>query len=257
MKRFLMTVFLLLLAVLGGLRFIDFVKNTDLQTGFITQGSITMRYGFLAGGAVVCMLVLLFKRKSLSSKNLGQGGLIFTCGLGILCEILGVFFVLQGLFAKSIGFVALQGILFVVLGLWCLYASAYALKAKCPPKNGAIIAALGGCAFYLTVLERFLTSPSSLHRIWPVIDILSMIASLLFYTYICAAIYTRHSDRLPLKRLCFFGLLTFYFSTCMQMPCAIYLFSKNAILFNDFAICILLGLFGVAGAVTSLQTLAD
>lgn len=257
MKRFLMAGLLLLLALLGGLRFIDFVKNTDLQTGFIMQGSVYLRYAFLAGGVALCTLVLLFKRKSLSSKNFGQAGLVFICVLGTLCEILGVFFTLQGVFAAKIGFALFQGILLIVMGAWCLYAASYAIKAKCAPKNGAIIAALGGCALYLLVLERFLTSPSSLHRIWPVIDILSLIVSLLFYTYVCVAIYTRSKTKLPLKRLCFFGLLAFCFSTCMQMPCAVYLFSKNAILLNDFAICIVLGLFGIVGAITAQQAITD
>lgn len=257
MKRFLMAILLLLLAVLGGLRFIDFVQNTDLQTGFIVQGSVLTRYALLAVGVIVCAVALLYKRKSLSPVNLGQSGLVFTSVLGIMCEIFGVFLVLQGAFARAISFTLFQGIAFICLGAWCLYTCAYTIKAKCPPKHGALIAVIGGIAFYLTVLERFLTSPSSLHRIWPVIDVLSMVASLQLYTYICVAIYNRPNSKLPLKRLCFFGLLTFYFSTCMQLPCAVYLISKNIIMMNDFVLCVIFGIFGIVGAITAQQALAD
>lgn len=251
MKRFLMCILLIVFAIIGGARFVDFVKFTDIATGFVTVGSVWLRYGILAAGVILCFIPLFFNKTSFNSANLAHIGTPACVIIGGAVSMYGFFTILTMVFVKLEYLKLIQGILYVLLGAWCIYSSVYASKTNSSSPKGAIIAFLGGAAIYITALERFLKQPSSLYRLWPVLDILSVIASLLFFTTIFKVVYTKY-EYTP-KRLCSFGLLSFFISTCLQAPCAVYLFLNKALSLNNLLLCIIFGIFGIVGAISALE----
>lgn len=263
----------------GAARAMDLVANTDRATGFLRVGSVVPRYGLL----LLCLLWILRAAHAVpacppdghppraAAWLRGTKPLLLLLAAGSLlygyCALLGrlpsTANALGGrhamenplrrmLWQISEGACAA---LFVLFGLWCLLL---VLKDRLPAARGKqmfLLGILGSMAFYADTILQFLRRPSSLYRIFPIVEILSALSALLFVVALLRALYLPAAP-LAARALCRGGLLAFLSCTCLALPQAVWQVAVGDEPIGALLLPAVLGCVGLWGAVCALRAAA-
>ncbi len=223
MKRKLPTILILLVMLLvGGMYWIDLSYYTD-ATGFVTRGPLWVRYAVLALPVLMCLLGL---------RTVGPCGIaVFRVpgkALGGVFAFAGIMGIVYGCtriitaISPMMAFELVLGAFVVWYGAWMLLAARQIAGQKVPsPTNSAILGVLAAMPYCLITIQRVLVSPSSLYRVGPLIRSVAPMIALLWFVMLLRSLYVA----LPRRRvrwLYFLGVCTFLFSTCLELPLAVY-----------------------------------
>ncbi len=220
----------LLLVGLGAafLRWVDLVNFTDLETGFVTAGSVWWRYGALAFLVLLAFLASLMtsrRPKALEAGGAVSGVILFVlAGLVAMQNAASIFVSLQlevllaGESGASAWFASLElatvGIdcLGLVTAVW-LFTLAFSMFQTTYrlPAGGIALAILGNFYFYAILIQRFAANQSSFYRIDPTLSVFAGAAMLWFATVLLRAIY--YPECAVGRKLYFAGMSCFYLCT--------------------------------------------
>jgi len=242
--------FLLLAA--GGLagvaRWLDLVNFTDLQTGFVTAGSVWLRYGVLA--ALVVLAALAGRMAAARPARLESRCLWLAMPAFLGCA---AFAVTGGLYlAGGKGF--FDPLLCLLTALWLVVLGiGWAHKGGEAPALGVGGAIAGTALFFVLTLQRFVQNYSSYHRAAPALRVFSALAALWFAAALVRATLFPHTG--SGRRLAAGGLTAFYLCTCLELPQTVCLWMAGQSTVADLlqsAALAAVGLLGAACAVTAL-----
>lgn len=224
MKRKLPTILILLVMVLlGAMYWVDLSYYTDSTTGFITRGSIWVRYAVLVLPVFMALLGLRTVGPRaiavLRVRNRPLAGLYVAAA--VVGFAFGVMLIIYG-FEPLSPYRIVLGLFFLWYGVWMFFAALQLLVQSAPsPTRGAlpgIIAALPYCAL---VIYRVMIRPSSLYRMGPLVAALSALFAMLWMAMMLRALYIALPQN-RVRAMYLLGVLTFLFSTCLELPQAIH-----------------------------------
>lgn len=224
MRQKMPTVFILMvMCLVGAAYWVDLCYYTDSKTGFVLQAPVWVRYLVL----IVPMLMSVLGLRTVGPKaisvmrvkNAKLGGLFIVAAVvGVAFGIANTISALSSLSAYGIAL----GLLMVWYGAWMLLSGVQIITQNvASPTKSALLGMLAGLPYIITAVYRILANPSSLHRIGPLVRSVSAIILLIWFGMLLRSLYIA----LPRRRvqgLYFFGLITFMFSTCIELPYAIY-----------------------------------
>lgn len=208
---------LLCVAVGAGWLF-DLMRWHDVQTGFVTHSEIWVRYLFCFIPLVLIvafspMATAEYKAMRSEKSTLLTGLCTVACVGFVLC---GIYRVVQGVLAMSITDIVL-GALCAIAGLW-LYKWGVFLAGRAETPTGGVFGGFFMCLyFYATLLQRFLTRPSSLHRIIPVVQVMASMAIVCFIFMLLRGGYLP-TEKIKGRGVFIWGQLVFLFAFCLTIP---------------------------------------
>lgn len=224
MKRKLPTVLILLVMVLmGAMYWVDLCYYTDPASGFLIRGSVLVRYATLLLPAVMALLGLRTVGAQgiavLRVKNRLLAGLfVAAAAVGVAY---GVTLIVMGLSALSV-YNILMGAAFCWYGVWMFLCALQLLVQGAPsPTQSALPGVLAALPFCVQTIYRVMIRPTSLYRLAPMVATLAALMAMLWLGTLLRGLYIS----LPRRRarwMYFFGVLTFLFATCLELPQAVY-----------------------------------
>lgn len=253
MKRKLPTILILqVMALVGAMYWVDLSYYTDPQTGFIIRGTVWMRFSILL--LPIVMSILGFRTvgpKAISVLRVRNKGLALLFALvGLAGLAYGVIVILTS-FVPFAPYSVIMGGLFVWYGIWMTLVALQLLVQFAPsPTNSAIWGVVAALPFCAITVYRIMIEPSSLHRIGPVVKAFSALCAMLWFGMLLRALYIA-LPRQRVRWMYFFGVLTFLFSTCLELPLAVHTYMNRGLptlQLMEAATLALLGL--VAGSVS-------
>lgn len=224
MKRKLPTILILLVMVLiGAMNWVDISYYTDLSTGFVTFGTVWMRYLVLILPLVMALLGL---------RTVGPRALAV---LRVKSSVLGALFAIAGVAGGLYGVVSLitgigglspyrmvLGVLFVVYAVWMILCAIQLFTQNTPsPTNSAIIGVVAALPFCVLSVYRVMVNPTSLYRVAPLVLALAAIFAMLWIGMLLRSLYIALPQR-RVRWMYFIGVFTFLFATCLELPTAIH-----------------------------------
>ena len=245
---------LLAAGVLAGCaRWLDLINFTDLNTEFVTVGSVWVRYGVLAA---------LVAAAALASLMAGRSARLAPCSRkrAILAFVVCAAFAALGgpQFAGGRGRGALDlvcAVLALATAWWAaLLGLAWHAKAPERPAGGIPAAMLGTILFYVMTLQRFVRNYSSFYRVGPTVSVFSALAALLFGAALIRAVYVPEGGG---RKLVFTGLTAFYLCTCIELPQALCSWLAGSTTVAALAQSAALAVFGLLGAACAMDALRD
>lgn len=269
--KYIAHVFLILVGLGAAfLRWIDLVNFTDLDTGFVTVGSVWWRYGAIALLVVLALVggFMAAKRPVSNERGCAVSGCVLLA-LGLLCTLQNVVDAYLGLNLAALlqGGLTIQGWVSTVdtatagvalLGLLCaawlfsvalsLFGGSYRL-----PAGGIALGMLGNFYLYAMLISRFAANQSSYHRIDPTVSVFAAAAAIWFTTVLLRAIY--YPESAIGRKLYAAGLACFYLCTCFALPQAICDFMVGNITLGAAGEVLLFAGFGVLGALYATRAL--
>lgn len=246
MKRAVTVLTALVCLAAGLVRGLDLSAYTDWETGFVTWGSVWVRYGAMAGVLVLIGLAALVQ---------APGPLALTAprrGLGFWCLPAAVAFAACAgghvylLWPGRDWFGLAQAVLFFLTGVWLLLVGMTQLGEELQPPTRSALPGVGATlGFYLLTVARFGFAPSTVERIGPTVEVFSALLALLFSTALVRLLYL---GRVRSGRgLYFLGFVSFFLSTCLELPQTVLSWRQGTAELADLALSVLLGLIGLAG----------
>ena len=270
MKRNACIAALLACVACGAVRLWDLCANSEAETGFVTQGSVWLRYGILAAFVVaVCMLARVCTAKTpldsfalpvppvfalLAAAALGSGMIALqyavneftypTTSLGRLESGAGLM-----LFALVLRLTF--GISLLLLSAWC--AVLCLREAPLQPQAGAVrvlgfLAVIG--LFILPVL-RYAENPASVHRILRILPICAALSAMVFGVKLLGVFCVSLSAERR-RTTAVAGVCAFLLCTCIGLPQLLWQVAQGGATLLQAWVTVTLALLGVIGAFTAL-----
>ncbi len=253
MKRKLPTILILLVMVLiGAMHWVDLSYYTDPVTGFVTQGSVWVRYLVLLLPLVMVLLGLRTVGPRalavLRVRNPVLGALFAVAA--IAGGAYGAVAVVSGLAALS-AFQIVLGALCVVYAIWMVLCAIQMFTQATPaPTGSALPGVFAALPFCILSVYRVMVNPTSLYRVAPLVSALSAIFAMLWVGMLLRSLYIALPHR-RVRWMYFFGAFTFLFSTCLELPSAVFSAMFRSFDLPSLLQGVLMGTLGlVAGAVS-------
>ncbi len=250
-----------ILLVLAGLcgafaYWVDLMNFTDLEKGFVTTGSVWVRYGAVGALLLVAWLAsrLAARRpESLERKNIAMALFSWLCGAAQAA--FGALEIALGLTGGDALQLAL-GALALFSAWWMLIQGIYWFGAspKAGPAGGVALGILGSVYFLLLTCMRFAKNASSFYRFAQTGQVFAALAALLFTTVLLRACLFPESG--CGRRVYFSGMWAFYLCTCFELPQAVVRWMAGTTQLGDLALSAALGCFGLLGAAAALSALS-
>lgn len=224
MKRKLPTILILLVMVLiGAMNWIDISYYRDIATGFVTAGTVWMRYLVLLLPLVMALLGLRMVGPRaiavLRVKNPALG--VLFAAAAVCGGLYGVVSVIWGLSPLSV-FRLVLGVLFVVYAVWMFFCAAQFFTQSAPsPTTGAFMGIVAALPFCLLAVYRVMINPTSLYRVAPLVMALGAIFSMLWLGMLLRSFYIALPQR-RVRWMYFFGVFAFLFTLCLELPQAVH-----------------------------------
>ncbi len=273
MKKSFCSALLIASVLLGALRFADLLLFTELNTGFVTFGSVWLRYAVLFGFVAVLIFAPSADKKapayavSLPAQPVFAAAAVPAFVAGALAQwyaiqefnapttAMGKAAQQQAAQTHSLDMMTLSffglrmvlGISLWVLGVWLVLL--YLRKTPLKPETSVVrtIGFWGSAGFYALVILRYAENPASVHRILHILPIFSALAALLFITKMiglfcveCTPAYARGTAAA--------GIFAFLMCTCIELPQAVWQTVHGQISLLNITLALLLGLIGISGA---------
>ncbi|MEG1274297.1 MAG: hypothetical protein RSD27_01270 [Ruthenibacterium sp.] len=261
---------LLMCAAAGAVRFWDLAANSEVGTGFVTLGSVWVRYGVLA-----LLVAGVFVLARVCGTKTEQGSLpvpaplvfaltsaVALCvGVMLLNAAVREFVmpttsfggVQNGAGMRTLAFLLrlMCGVGFVLFCVWCL--ALCLRKAPLSSQRGAA-RTLGFCAmpaFLVLPVLRYAENPASVHRILYILPFCSALGALVFVIkllgILCAPLTPERRSSTAAAGVCAFLLCT-----CIELPQRVWQLTDIGATALSLWTSVLLGLVGVLGAATAL-----
>lgn len=241
----------------GAAYWVDLMNFTDLSSGFVTVGSVWLRYGTLALLLAVGVLgvgLAVRRPAALERRSLPLGllallaALVYAAlgGIQIACGLAG---------AQEAALQLVQGVLALITALSLLMRAAAWLagSAGCVPAGGVGLGVAGTLYFLLLTFVRFAVNDSSLYRFAQTVQTFNALLALLFASTLVRAGCLPESRWG--RRLYLTGIWAFYLCTCCEAPQALARWMAGQIQLADLAASLGLGCIGLLGADCALAAL--
>ncbi|MBQ7859727.1 MAG: hypothetical protein IJ347_06320 [Faecalibacterium sp.] len=234
-------------------RWLDLVNFTDLQTGFVTAGSVWVRYAVLL---LLVLLAALGGRMAAARPHRVERRAVL---LALLAFAGCAAFAVAGGLQLVSGGGALAALLSLITGWWLASLGiAWISKKGNAPALGVGSAIAGTALFFVLTLQRFVQNYSSYHRVGPALSVFSALAALWFAAALVRSTLFPQTDNG--QRLAFAGLTAFYLCTCLELPQALCLWLAGQTtlvpLLQSGALAVL-GLLGAGCALTAFGRQPD
>ncbi len=206
--------------------FADLMMWHDVETGFVTRSEIWVRYLFCIIPLVLIvafspMATAEYKAMRSEKQTFLTGLCTVTCVVFVLC---GIGRVAQGVLGMSILDIVL-GALCAIAGLW-LYKLGVFFAGRAETPTGGVFGGFFMCLyFYATLMQRFLTKPSSLHRTIPVVQVMAAVAIVCFIFMLLRGGYLP-TEKIKGRGVYIWGQLVFLFAFCLTVPVMVYTYLK-------------------------------
>lgn len=214
MKRSIPTLLIILaILVAGAAYWADLKLFTDPDTGFVTYGSIWVRY-----------IVLLLVPIGIAFTGISSVGPRGLSVFRVKNPFLGVVFLLGAISAMGFGaicmltafsqeplskFQMIMGILYLWYGVWMVRSSIQMFTQRVPsPSVSALWGVLAAVPFCMQTIYRVLIKPASLYRMAPTVRIFAALFSMLWFGMLLRGLYIA-MVRSRVRWMYLFGLLTF------------------------------------------------
>lgn len=224
MKRKLPTILILLVMVLiGAMNWVDTSYYTDLTTGFVTRGTVWMRYLILILPLAMALLGLRTVGPRsvavLRMRNPALGVLFGVCTVtGALYGVVSVL----GSLGPFAPFRLVMGILFIVYAIWMALCAIQMFTQHTPsPTSSAALGIFAALPFCVLAVYRVMVNPTSLYRISPLVLAITAIFAMLWMGMLLRSLYIALTQR-RVRWMYFAGVFTFLFATCLELPLAIH-----------------------------------
>lgn len=244
---------LILCLALAAAHWLDLANWIDPQTGFVSAGTVWMRYGLAAFGIV--LLFVLARAGSPKDQKLACGRSVL---VGVGAILAGLAFVVAGAvslmsFAGSALYGILDGVLFAWMGVGLMVDGAGALHSIGGAPVHSVWLGLGTMAALLWLcIRRFILEPAAVVRTSQVMLVFSALGALLFSVSYLRMFYAPDST-VP-RSLLFSGMVCFLLCTCgelLQVVCRVMYGTENA---AEIAVGVALGLFGIVGLLAAVRS---
>lgn len=253
MKRKLPTILILLvMALLGAMRWIDLSYYTNPATGFVPRGTEWVRYVALLLPLVMALLGLRTVGPRgiavLRMKNPVLAGLFGAAGIGGIGY--GAARLVVSIMNTTV-FGILLGILFLWFGVWmCLCAVQLFTQGSTAPTKSALPGVLAALPFCALAVYRVMVNPSSLYRVGAVVSAFSALCAMLWFGMLLRSFYIAMPQR-RMRWMYFLGVFCFLFSTCLELVQSVHGFLFTGLAGISLAESVVMGLLGaVAGGVS-------
>ncbi len=254
MRRKLPTLLILMVMVLVGAAFwVDLSYYTDPSTDLITRGEVWWRH---------LVLILPVGMALLGLRTVGPRAISV---MRVKNKPLGWLFAAAALVSVSWGgthivfslnppdaFQILLGIFTIWYGVWMFLTSIQLMGQSSPsPTKSAVSGVMAAVPFAMITIYRILVSPSSLYRVGPLVRAFAGLFAMLWFGLLLRALYIALPRR-RVKWTYFMGVLTFLFTTCLELPLIV-----HALLFSDAGLLDLfeslnMAIFGLVAAGVSV-----
>lgn len=254
----------------GAVRFWDLTSNSEAWTGFVTRGSVWLRYGVLAL-LVICFFALsklVRTQRTLAELALPQPPLLavtavcalFSGGLGVQYAVEQFVFPSTSLghaeggaalLAFALGLRLAFALSMMLFGVWCALL-ALRRQPLCPKAGVArVLGFFGVVAFCVLPLLRYAENPASVSRILRILPICSALAAMLFVVKLLGTLCVTLT---PARRgeVAFAGLCAFLLCTCVELPQLLWQMQAANVTPLELATGATLGLLGCVGAAMAL-----
>lgn len=257
-------------------RFWDLIANSEVGgSGFVTLGSVWVRYGVLA--LLVVGLFVLGKtaraKQTLESVELPMPPLTAVLAVCALCSgVMGAAYAVNQfahpttslghaeagaaaiMFAFVLRFVFAVSML--VFGVWCVVLCLR--KQPLQPAKGLArtLGFFGVVAFCILPLIRYAENPASVYRILRILPICSALAAMLFVVRLLGTLCVTFT---PARRgeLACAGLCAFLLCTCVEAPQLLWQMQTTGVAVAELWTGATLALLGCVGATTALAVSGD
>lgn len=237
----------------GVLRYIDLRFYTD-KNGFVTLWSADIRYLLLIIPSIAIIVYAYLYIQQLLSPGGNRQLYLSMAFAGFIHLFSGVFcglwsFNKAGLFNEQ-----MQAILLIAAGAWLLYAGCLSLICETPVFGNVFFAVIAAVFYFVLMLLRFISKPSSIARVTPTLEILIPIFVLIFFSAFIRQMF--FSSKTDIK-LVISGFLCFLFGGCLQTAEMLSAYQNGTLLpvpfFQGLSI-ISMGLFGLCAALSVNRT---
>ncbi len=251
MKKVATALVLLCAAVGGGAYALDLARATDLNTGFVTAGSLWLRYAAIALVLLLMALaawVLIPKQPEQAARRSPLLALwMLLCGMAFAAA--GGAGVMQSLHTPGIQ--RIHGVLQLFTALWFLLAAVSRLASvPTPPVGSAAWGILGSLSIYMLTVMRFGFKPSGLVRVAPTVQVFSALLALVFVSSLLRRLYLPQAA--CGRGMYFCGCASFFLCTCLELPLTIAFQRAGLLTPADLLTSLALALVGVLGGACAL-----
>lgn len=246
------TALVLLCAAVGGSAYaLDLARTTDLHTGFVTAGSLWVRY------AAIGMILLLMALASwilipkspapAHRRSAAVGVCMLLCGMAFAAA--GGAGLLEYLHSPGIG--KTHSVLQLFTAVWFLLAAVSRLRPVPGAPAGSVFwGILGSLSIYLLTVMRFGFKPSGLVRLGPTVQVFSALLALVFVTLLLRRLYLPRA--ICGRGLYFCACAAFFLCTCLELPLTVAFWAADLLVPAQLLTSLALALVGVLGAACAL-----
>ena len=260
MKRNVTLALLLACVAAGALRLLDLCLFTQPETGFVTLGSVWLRYGVLALLFVAIQAAALLHKEDAAPVALHVSAPVLWVLVAIAAAVSSLAALLYAVaqfsmpttnFGLALGEggssmllgVALLLRLTVALSLLVFCGFAALMAARSAPlaweASGTRLAGLFGClGFFILPVLRYVENPASVHRILIILPIFSAVLALVFVVKLVGTLCASISA----NTLAAAGLSAFLLCTCIELPQTIWQAVQGGATLLQISLSVLLGL---------------
>ncbi len=248
---------------------IDLIFFIDIQTGFVTVGSVWIRYGALL--AAIITIYILGKKYAYNEPVqelklpvpkffYAIGGAAFFAGAFAVSRAFAQYFTPTTNFghvesgSASITFALTVRLAFafalLIFYVFCLVVAVKKYVFVCKRDPVRMLGFLSIVAFCLLSALRYTENPVSMNRIMYILPVCSALAALAFLTVLIGFLHNEPSPKNGAK-LAVSGLCAFLLCTCTEVVQMLF----NAISgfsFYSFSVSLMLVLIGILGAIAAL-----
>lgn len=252
---------LYLCAAVGAARFVDMLLFTEHDTGFVTAGSIWLRYGVLALALAVLWFILRKAPVSTAPATQPRVLQILLCLLSAQAAACTAVRAVTELLRPTASFGSVEsGVTTQIFALMLRMTMAVALMCLCilcvrallhssTPRAYVLFALL---AFFVLTLLRYAENPASPHRITHILPLFSAMAALAFFVKWISPLWLV-PDEQRLRSLRFCGFCAFLLCTCIELPQTLLQAVTRGSSLYAVALSLLLGILGIIGLWTALR----
>lgn len=252
---------LYLCVAVGAARFVDMLLFTEHDTGFVTAGSIWLRYGVLALALAVLSFILHKAPVSAAPATQPRVLQVLLCLLAAQAAACTALRAVTELLLPTTSFGnGESGVTTQVFALMLRITMAAALLCLCilcvrallhssTPRAYVLFALL---AFFVLTLLRYAEDPASLHRITHILPLFSSMAALAFFVKWISPLWLV-PDEHRLRSLRFCGFCAFLLCTCIELPQTLLQTVTHGSSLYAVAFSLLLGTLGIIGLWTALR----
>lgn len=186
----------------------DYFLLVDPLSGYVTVGSVFLRYGALAL-ALLCFVLLMLRLPKKGGAFAIPTAMYYSFYLATaLFAAGGIFSVLT---ARTLARYLLAG-LYLLSAVWFAGVGKAVKKNKCPPY--AVLGCAASIAMLAACMLRYLERPASSQHLLLTTGLLASIVALLFVTALLRGVYLPNSGNG--RALFLFGSLAFFMGSCLM-----------------------------------------